>query len=256
VGNLLTPAANLLSLYIPANCLWSAVSGQPWHLGSHIPLWLARACVATLSISVVQAAVRVFSSARIYGWRFAAASPLRTFWGNLVNFAATVEALRQFLGARVKHHALAWRKTEHVYPQPRLGEVLVRMNWVSTGEVEEAVHRVPAGLRLGEYLVQLRRISEEYLYQALSFQAGIPLGLPPGDEVSRLATRAFPAEAARRWKVMPYRVATGQLHVITAEVPSEEMTRELASLSALEIRFRMVRPWEFEELAGEYLPRR
>lgn len=254
VGNLLTPAANLLCLYTAASRLWTAWSGEPWHLGSHISPLLARTYVATLLIAAMQAAVRVFLSACVYGWRFAAASPWRTLWANLVNFAATAVALGQFLGARAKHRALVWRKTEHVYPRPRLGEVLTRMNWVSMGELEEAVHRVPEGLRLGEYLVQSQKVSEEHLYQALSFQAGIPLGLPTVEEVDRLATRAFPAETARRWKVMPYRVATGQLWVVTAEVPSDEMTRELASLSALEIRFRLVRPWEFEELAGEYLP--
>ena len=256
VGNLLSPAANLLSLYCAASYARNAWNGESWHLGSHIPPWLARVFVATLAISIVQAAERTLAGARIYGWRFAAAAPLRILWGNVVNCAATVAALRQFLAARVQHHALVWRKTEHVYPRPRLGEVLVRMNQVSMGELEEVARKVPEGLRIGEYLVQLQKISEEHLYQALSFQTGIPWGLPAGEEVNRLATRAFPAQTARRWKVMPYRVVAGQLHVVTAEVPSEEMTRELASLSALEIRFRLVRPREFEELAGEYLPRR
>jgi hypothetical protein len=50
-------------------------------------------------------------------------------------------------------------------------------------------------------------------------------------------------------------VAVGQLHVLTPDLPSEEMTRELAGLSDLEIRFRLVRPSEFEALAREYLPR-
>lgn len=53
---------------------------------------------------------------------------------------------------------------------------------------------------------------------------------------------------------MPYRVAVGQLHVLTPDLPSEEMTRELAGLSGLEIRFRLVRPGEFDALAREYLP--
>jgi hypothetical protein len=54
---------------------------------------------------------------------------------------------------------------------------------------------------------------------------------------------------------MPYRVDAGQLDVVTADVPSDAMARELARLSALEIRFHLIRPREFEELAGEYLPR-
>ena len=113
----------------------------------------------------------------------------------------------------------------------------------------------PAGRRLGEQLVELRKISQERLYQALSSQAGIPLGAPPEAEVSRLATRVLPAEEARRWKVMPYRISVGQLHVLTPEVPSEAMTERLAALSNLEIRFHLVKPEEFEALAVQYLPR-
>jgi adsorption protein B len=216
----------------------------------------------TLGISLLQALVRAHCSARIYGWRFAAASPLRIFWGNVLNCAATVAALRQFLGARVKHRTLAWHKTEHAYPahrtpelgRPRLGEVLMGMNRVSTGELEAALGRAPDGLRLGEYLVQLQRISEENLYQALSSQLGIPWGLPSTAEVNRLATRALPAAMARRWKVMPYRVDAGQLHVVTADVPSEALIRELNRLSELELRFHLIRPHEFDDLAREYLP--
>ena len=57
----------------------------------------------------------------------------------------------------------------------------------------------------------------------------------------------------RRWKVLPYRVSMGQLHLLTAEVPTEEMAVELGRLASLEIRFRLVRPHDFAELADEYL---
>ena len=116
-----------------------------------------------------------------------------------------------------------------------------------------ALREVPEGLRLGEYLLQLQQISEEHLYQALSFQAGIPLGLPGRAEVDRLATRVLPAATALRWKVMPFRVDAGQLHLVTADVPSDAMVRELNRFSDLELRFQLIRPNEFEELAREYL---
>jgi adsorption protein B len=261
VGNLLSPAANLFLLYGVSSYLLTARSGQPWHLGSYIPLWVTRVYKITLEISVLQALVRAHCSARIYGCRFAAASPLRIFWGNLLNCAATVTALREFMVACLKHSTLVWNKTEHAYPphrtleqgRPRLGEVLIGMNHVSTGQLEAALGRPPDGLRLGEYLLQLQRISEEHLYQALSFQTGIPLGPPSSAEVNRLATRALPTAAALRWKVMPYRVDAGQLHLVTADVPSAAMLRELNRLSELELRFHLIRPNEFDDLAREYL---
>jgi len=48
----------------------------------------------------------------------------------------------------------------------------------------------------------------------------------------------------------------GQLHLATAEVPSEEMARDLAALSSLEPRFRPVQPGEFDEMAEASWPKR
>ena len=245
IGNLLSPVANLL-------CLTGLC--QPSLLAVPFPPWLWRLCLATFALALIQVALRTWCSARIYRWPFAAAAPLRIGWGNVVNFVATTEALRQFAAARFQRRAMAWRKTEHIYPRPRLGEVLVRLRTVPIGDVEAAVSTLPKGLRLGEYLIQSHKLSEESLYQALSVQSGIPAGPVNRLEVDRLAARALPAEAARRWKVLPFRVAAGQLHVAIADVPSRELTRELASLSSLEISFRLVRPAEFAQLSREYLP--
>jgi adsorption protein B len=261
LGNLLSPAANLFFVYGLSSYLLTARPGQPWHLASYVPWWLARVYAMTFGFSLLQVLVRAHCCARIYGCRFAAAVPLRIVWGNLLNCAATTAALRQFVVARIKHRSLAWHKTEHVYPghripevgRPQLGEVLIGMNRVSAAQLDAALRGVPEGLRLGEYLMQLEQISEEHLYQALSFQAGIPLGLPGGAEVDRLATRVLPAATALRWKVMPFRVDAGQLHLVTAEVPSDAMVRELNRLSDLELRFQLIRPNEFEDLAREYL---
>ena len=75
-------------------------------------------------------AVRARSAARIYGWRFAAAVPIRMFWGNLVNFAATATALWEFWSAHVRGIQPPWRKTDHVYPvsQPAMATGVVRFH--------------------------------------------------------------------------------------------------------------------------------
>jgi adsorption protein B len=245
IGNLLSPVANLLCL---------AGLCQPSLFATPFPPWLWRLCLATFALALTQVAMRVWCSARIYRWPFAAAAPLRAGWGNVVNFVATAEALRQFAAARFQRRAMAWRKTEHIYPRPRLGEVLVRLRSVPIDDVEAAASTLPKGLRLGEYLIQSHKLSEESLYQALGVQSGIPAGPVNRFEVDRLAARALPAEAARRWKVLPFRVAAGHLHVAIADIPSRELTRELASLSSLEISFRLVRPAEFAQLSREYLP--
>jgi adsorption protein B len=247
VSNLLSPAANLGFL--------AGLAGMPISPAAH---WLRALFGATLAISLLQAAFRTRASARIYGWRFAALAPARTVWGNLLNFLATVSALHMFIEARLRGGAVAWRKTEHCYPaqtirahaRPRLGEVLIQMRCVEAGDVDAALYDSRSGARLGERLIGLRKISEDDLYRALSAQAGVPLGAPEETEVSRLAARVMPVALARRWNVLPYRVEAGQLHVATTEAPSDEMVRELAAVTALDLRFRLVRPRDLAQLAA------
>jgi adsorption protein B len=112
LGNLLSPVANLLFLY--GGIRWLAGSGA---LAAHVPTWLYGSCEVTLATAVLQTSVRAYSAGLIYGWRFAAGVPVRMFWGNLVNFTATVLALWEFGRARMKGDRLAWRKTEHVFPR-------------------------------------------------------------------------------------------------------------------------------------------
>jgi Type II secretion system (T2SS), protein E, N-terminal domain len=212
---------------------------------------------------VAQMGVRMDCCARIYGWRFAALAPLRIFWANTINCAATILALWQFLLAGAARRTLVWTKTEHVYlghtaddtVRRRLGEVLVRIGCISMRDLEEALSSVPKGVRLGEHLFHTRKIREEDLYRALSIHHGIPLGKPAASEINPAVTRAFPAAVARRCKAMPFRVAAGHLHVATTDLPSRESALELARHSTLSIRFRLVMPKDFEDLAGEYLPR-
>jgi adsorption protein B len=249
VGNLLSPAANLLFV------AWLA----GWRGFDAIPAWMARLCAVTLALSAVHLSIRTALSARVYGWRFAAGALPRMFWGNLLNSAATVSALRQFAGARLRGRSLAWRKTDHNYPvchttgQGRLGEVLVRMRVISTEDLEAALKTCPPEVRLGQHLLKHRKLKEKQLYQALSEQAGLELGVPAAGEFAAEATRALPAETIRRFQVFPYRVDFGQLHLLTPEVPSPRMTEELAAICPLDLRFRLVLPREFRRLCKRYL---
>ena len=124
MGNLLSPVSNLFFLYGAASYLCSLETATPWRLAAQVPHWISRICYCTLSLSLLQAGVRAHSTASIYGWRFASAVPLRMVLGNLVNSAATVLALNQFSAARMRGKSLKWRKTEHFYPAPQLGDVM------------------------------------------------------------------------------------------------------------------------------------
>jgi adsorption protein B len=119
-GNLLSPAANLIFLYGTGSYLAAAWCGHPWPLAGTVPHAVSHLCRATFAVSLAQTAIRMRASARIYGWRFAALAPVRAPWANLVNCAATLAALVQYIGARRMRRALVWLKTEHVYPRETL----------------------------------------------------------------------------------------------------------------------------------------
>ena len=102
--------------------------------------------------------------------------------------------------------------------------------------------------------MKIGKLTEADLYEALSLQLNLPLGKPEVESVSRPVTRSFPAEVAKRWQVLPFRVAAGSLYVVGTDAPSEKMSLELKQFSSLELRFHLVTPTDFAELAQEYLP--
>jgi len=254
IGNPVTLLVNAVFLYGASSWICASLSGQPWVLGQLVPWnWLLH---LTLALQVWRAGLRGAMVARIYGWRFATLSPLRIFWANWINAAATLVALVRYARAGLHRRPLAWDKTEHRYPQkatlaevrPRLGELLVRWGWMEQGELEQVLAAKPEQVRLGEYLVGLRRLSEWQVYRALSVQQNLPLERLHPREVPRRVARALPAAVVRRWKVLPFKVAHGNLFVASPELPSEEVEEELRRFTRLEIRFHLVAPSDFAEL--------
>jgi len=263
IGNLVTPLSNLLFAYGFATWTWSRKTGQLWGLAeaSRTQAFLY-IFLFTMLLQFFHMAVRAGCVWRIYGFRFALGVPVRVVWGNWINSLATVSAYWNYFGAKIYARPLVWFKTEHAYPsraalmehKRKLGEVLVGSQYISTADLEGAVASKPAGLRLGEHLVQLGKLSVDELYEALSLQQNLPLGTPDRATISRRVTRSLPARIAKKWKVLPYKIAAGHLFVAGPELPTEEMSAELRRFCSLELRFHLVTPAEFDELAAEYLP--
>lgn len=106
VGNLASVVANILGAALAAG----------WALGFEPPPG-TRLFATTLALQSAGLAARACCVARIYGFGFALGVPLRVFWANWLNAAATVAALSAYVGARLKGAELAWHKTEHLYPE-------------------------------------------------------------------------------------------------------------------------------------------
>jgi len=244
IGNLVSPVANLLTVY------------GALHGGLPFKGWMR----ISLVLMVFHTLVRACCSARIYGWRFACAVPLRMIWGNWINGAATILAISKYANAKLRRQPLRWLKTEHAYPNRAalvehrrpLEEILVNSGYLAAEALAALIASKPANRPLPAHLLKEKAISEADLYEAISLEQNLPRGKPA--EVSPPVTRSFPAAIARKWRVLPFKVVAGHLYVAGSEPPTEEMQAELKTFSSMEIRFQLITPTEFTELEREYLP--
>lgn len=246
LGNPLSLAANLLFLYGLATFWWlpAAHSLDP------------RLATATFALLLYRSAVRAACVGRLYGLAFALTVPLRGVCANFINSMASVLAMARFARAKIRHEPLVWLKTEHKYPsrstllahKRKLGEVLLGSGYLNEAQLEEALRTKPPGLRLGEHLVRCGLLTEEELYEALSLQQGLPAGPLDPEDVAPNAARALPRHVVRNWRVLPFRIASGSLHLATPDVPTDEMTRELRGFTNLEVRFQLITTENFERL--------
>ena len=250
IANPLSLAANVVFVYGLATSMWMRVS----------PLQ-ARLAMATMTLQIVRLGVRALCVGRIYGLIFALGVPVRAVYANALNTAATMQAVARFTLARLRGKPLKWLKTEHAYPvraallaqKRKLGEILVSSGAIEAAELTAALAERTQGMRLGEYLVDAHKLEIEALYQALSFQQGLPIAQIEPAAVPWPVAHALPEHAIRQWQVLPFRIAEQNLFVASPEAPGPETTQALRAFTRLEIRFHLVTPVEFERLVNALL---
>jgi adsorption protein B len=250
LANPLSMLANFVFLYGLATNIWSRA-----------PIEAMRLAEVTFALLALRTAVRMACVARIYGPLLALGVPIRAVYANILNSAATVEAIRRFGWARLHGRPLKWLKTEHAYPtrsvllshKRPLGEILVARGNVSSAVLDLALKSCPPGTRLGEHLVSLGRLAMRDLYEALGFQQGLPVADIKASEVRPQTARSLPEHVMRRWKLLPFRAADGALFVGSPEPPTAELTTLLTQFTKLDLRFHLLPPAEFESLSAALL---
>jgi adsorption protein B len=250
IANPLSMLANFVFLYGLGTNIWSRA-----------PIAAMRLAEITFALLALRTAVRMGCVARIYGVPLALGVPIRAVYANVLNSAATLEAIRRFAWARLHGHPLKWLKTEHAYPSRSillshkrpLGEILVGSGYVSSSLLKQALQSCPSGTRLGEHLVSIGPLTMENLYKALSLQQGLPLAEIDPREVRPGIARAFPEHVCRRWRLLPFQASGGALYVASPEPPIPELSSVLTPFSKLDLRFHLLPPREFETLAAALL---
>lgn len=151
---------------------------------------------------------RFYFAKQYYGWWQGFLSIVRIFWGTLINFTASLRAIKQVM-QHGDPRKVAWDKTSHVYPvvaPPRkqpLGSILIGHGKLSEAQLEQALIERPAGIRLGVYLVTAGYVTLNDLSEAIaeqeysSFQACDPF------ELSQELVDQLPSELAFKYSVIP-----------------------------------------------------
>ena len=258
-GNPLSLFSNLLFAYGMLSWLGARLTGVPWRLAQQaMHPWLL---AGTLAIQAIQTAVRIGCAIRLYGAFFALGVPVRAVCANWINSIAAFRAMHRYFRARLLGEPLIWLKTEHAYPsrtalvqhKRRLGEILAGSGYAAEADVASALETLPAGMRLGEYLVELGKLSEDELYEALSLQHSLPAGRIEPWVINRNVARSLPRQVVRDWQVLPFRIAAGNLFLASPEIPSDDLSRTLRGFTRLALRFHLITPGNFEELTRELL---
>ena len=250
LANPLSVLANVIFVYGLATNIWTRA-----------PLRAMQLAEVTFALLTLRTIVRMACVARIYGPVMALGVPIRAVYANILNSAATLEALRRFTWARWHGHPLRWLKTEHAYPSRAvllshkrpIGDILTAGGYISPADLQTALDTRPPQTRLGEHLVNTGKLTTRALYEALSFQQGLPVAKLAPFQVRRNVARSLPEHVVQHWRVLPFQVEQGALSLATPNVPSPELTTVLAAFTKLDLRFHLMPPREFESLIAALL---
>lgn len=245
----------------PASLLTNALflfAAMRWSCGAPLPV--APLMHVGAFLGAYRIVYRMVCVARVFGLRFALATPIRTVLANYINSAATLSALRRFFVAKWRGLPLVWIKTEHAYPcqsalvsQTRLGELLVMNGYLEQHYIDRALETKPDNLRLGEHLIALGLLDEESVYEALSLQQSVPQNRVEPDTVKRSIARSLPARVSSRHKLVPYKLDLGTLFVAGPELPTPEVRNEVGRFTNARVEFHLVTPSNYQQLVNEFL---
>lgn len=240
---------NILCAYGLATRMWDRVT--PPENVSRLLAW-------TLLFQVIHLTVRMYCTGRLYGFVFSLMTPVRAIFGNIINGVSAVRAVVRYANAKARGRQLAWVKTAHAYPdreallttRRRIGEILVGLGYLDQRDLDEALAVKPPTVRTGEFLIALGAISDDELYEGLAIQQMLPIADVVPGQVTRKVARALPALVTSRWRVAPFRVEAGRLDVACSEPPAAPLKAALKAHTSLTVRFHLITPEKFKQLAA------
>lgn len=187
--------------------------------------------LANLGLLLWQVGIRAWYVARTYGIGQAALSPPRLIWANVINFFATMRAIRIYIRHLATGAPVAWDKTDHTYPSEeelvrcrRLGDLLLDRRYVTVAQLDAALERQKAsGQPLGAVLEDMGVLEGDKLLQALGIQFGIQTTAVDPYTVDKDIIAMVPKGMARRQRLFPVGLSpAGRLILAVDTLPDPE----------------------------------
>jgi adsorption protein B len=191
---------------------------------------------------------RVMAVGLSYGPAQALYAVPRLVVGNIVNFWASVQAIRRYLASRISGRTPEWTKTAHAYPNEdqlrlfhrKLGDLLLDRRLITTHQLEDALaEQKQSGKKLGEILVARGVLWEEDLVSVLAHQLNLksveidPYATPP-ELLSQV-----PESLARDYRVYPLGTEGNALLLATDANPPVARQQELEARLGRPLVFRL-----------------
>lgn len=180
--------------------------------------------------------MRVLFVVRTYNWFQGLLSVPRLFWGNIINFIATVKAIGLYTTSRATGKKTAWSKTDHVYPSEdelrayrrKFGDLLLDRKFLTIEQLDSALAvKNTTNKRIGEVLLDLGYITEDQLIQTLGIQFKVETqDIDPYSTPHELLD-LVPFKSAVTYNVYPLAMENGQLIMATNEMLDERSLHSL-----------------------------
>ena len=249
IGNPASLIANLIFVYGVLTGIGSLWLDRPWRFAHSISTFAISLLPLTAGFGVLLCCVRAGCAASVYGWGFAAWSPLRSLLGNLLNTMASLGALQRFIRSVVTGQPLVWLKTEHAYPnlaalesyKPTLESILLANGAVQAEALREA--QITAGVAsLADRLLAAGAVTEEALLGAMMARHQLQGGEVPANRVNPHLRRLIPADLALEARVSPIDLREGVLTLACADLPEEGTLARIQAQVSLAVEFHLVTP--------------
>lgn len=253
--NPLSLLTNVIFLAGLTDWIVSVSARRPWAFAVSNPL-IVKLCVVTTCLQVFRLILRSICVGRLFGFVMGLTVTLRCFHANLVNCAASLCAVRNYVQSRLRRTTLTWNKTEHAYPvritddahRADLGDVLVKSGYISQPMLDIVRTHLPPGQEIAEFLTANGLVSENDLVRAMSLQSGLPLVNVDVQKIKRDVLRSLPVHVEKQYKVLPFRVSSGCLHVAATRVPEAHVYEAVSKFTRLQIEVQLVTRINYAEL--------